>query len=207
MNVDPDTVIGCVNWSVQLIGLLSAWKQDRKSESDDNFQDFMIWLENHNFNAIKERILESEELHRDLNSILQKDLSSISEKLDLISEAVMAVSRQIRGFDRLLENITTDEFDLSDQACSILRQFAESHQTDLIYHHIRSHDQEAHRFHPSIKNISEPRLIKADLDSLLKFGYLKITGYTERDGTPKYSLTRPGVKFAAELARRNGSAS
>ena len=55
---------------VQLVGLLSAWKQERKGEAGDEFQSFIVWLQVHHFDRLRERIFESDELQRELHELL-----------------------------------------------------------------------------------------------------------------------------------------
>lgn len=206
MSIDPETLMNGMNWSVQLIGLLSAWKQDRKSAEDDKFQSFLIWLGNHNFTALKERIYESEELQRDLHEILKEDLTSISNKLDIIAGAVSAVSSHIQGFEKLFPQVNPKQKALSNQACLILAQFSASGSDTLIYRHFMTMEgKQHHSFSPQLSGMLETRFIRDDLDSLEYFGLITLVGLIGEHKSPKYTLTREGVKFLNSLKNSPGS--
>lgn len=57
-----------------LVGLICNWSQERSGQAEDRFQDFMVWLSHHHFEGLRERIFDSDELQRELTSLLQQDL-------------------------------------------------------------------------------------------------------------------------------------
>ena len=78
-----------------LVGLICNWKQERGSQATDRYQDFMLWLSHHHHDSLRERIFESDELQRELHSLLQQDLSVLGIKLDTIAGAISAVANKI----------------------------------------------------------------------------------------------------------------
>jgi hypothetical protein len=78
-----------------LVGLICNWKQERGSQATDRYQDFMLWLSHHHHDNLRERIFESDELQRELNSLLQQDLSVLGIKLDTIAGAISAVANKL----------------------------------------------------------------------------------------------------------------
>jgi hypothetical protein len=201
MNVDPVTIMAGVNWSVQLIGLLSAWKQDRKATSDDNFQNFILWLENHNFHALRERIYESDELNRDLHSLMANSIEQIGAKLDELSSAVSLVASKIDGLRSIDRAVFADANTVSTQAREILRFFSDADDSDRMCHGIYGAKAE-HVLHllPSKKTLrpSEQKFVKDDIDALVAADLISLSKFNRRQN-PIYVLTRKGAALAGSF--------
>ena len=190
-----------VDFTVQIIGLLAAWKQERSSTTNDHFQDFSIWLQNHNFHAIRERILESEELQRQLHSILEGSLDRIETRLDALSASVAELMTKIDGF-RELERSISGEFDgLSSQACEILKLFAESEGATGMVVFDFGQEGKVLRMVPQggSYRMGDQRFLDDDLEALEHHQLIRIDHYSQRDGNPVYALTRKGGGVAKSL--------
>lgn len=187
-----------------VVGLICNWKQERDSTSQDNFNDFIVWLENHNFQAIKERIFESEELQRDLSDLLRSDIASISTKLDLVCDAVSAVSSKIDGLADIGTSLESTSDLLSDQACEILKLFADASDADRLILRRMAFIGEPARVEfwltPGGRAfaVDSPRFANDDVDALAALGFIRHVGFTN-DRMPMYALTRSGQQFAAQL--------
>jgi hypothetical protein len=59
----------------------------------DQFQDFLTWLTNHNFQDLRSLILQYTE--RKLKNLLRQDSALISEKLDFACSALSSISDRI----------------------------------------------------------------------------------------------------------------
>jgi hypothetical protein len=85
---------------------------------------------------------------------------------------------------------------LSDQAVSILRQFVESGDSELIY---KSHDGGKYYFCTDEGNpmtVTEPSFISDDLRQLLALGLLNIN---DRSDATRYEITRSAARFIAAI--------
>ena len=190
-----------VDFTVQIIGLLAAWKQERSSATNDHFQDFSIWLQNHNFHAIRERIFESEELQRQLHCILEGSLDRIETRLDALSSSVAELMTKIDGF-REFERSASAEFDgISSQACEILKLFAESEGATgmIVFDH--GHEGKVLQMVPrgGSYQMDDQRYLSDDLEALEHHQLIRIDHYTPRDSNPVYALTRRGGGLAKSL--------
>jgi hypothetical protein len=177
-----------------LVGLICNWKQERSAQATDRFQDFMVWLSHHQFEGLRERIYDSEELQRELSALLQQDLSVLSSKLDLITGAISAVADKIDRIGQVSRALGADTEALSDQAVALIKAFEESGDGRMVF----SSQQMACVFDPSGRRFSaqEPRFLEADVESLAIFRYVELVDQNGH-GDPIYALTRGGSRFAA----------
>jgi hypothetical protein len=201
VNIDPEAIMGGVNWSVQLIGLLSAWKQDRTAASDDQFQDFIIWLESHNFHELSRKIFESEEVNRELHELLSLSIDEVNGKLDAIATAICGLAVQIEGLNTLDRAVFADESVPSTQAREILKLFADQvDATGMMVAPWGLHGRKVLAFIPvgRVIEMDESRFLESDVASLQLSGLIMHSDYS-KEGNPIYSLTRPGANLAKSL--------
>lgn len=206
MTLDPQMLTAGAGTLATIVGLICNWKQEKGSQDQDRFQSFITWLSNHNFNDLKERIFESDDLQRNLNDLLRSDLTEISAKLDTLCSGLSALALRIEGVSGLAESLrAADGEKLSVQACAILKIFADSEADEMIY---RTPGFVGGRSHVELYLVGgtqgaihpdEPRFVSNDLESLCLLGLLSPHGHTG-DGYPILVLTRSGARFAAQLA-------
>ena len=179
-----------------LVGLICNWSQERSAQSDDRFQDFMVWLSHHHFEGLRERIYDSEELQRDLTSLLQQDLSVLGSKLDTIAGAISSVADKIDSLSQVGRSLGTDTEALSDQAAEVLKVFDQIGASRMI---VFDHEPEV-RFLPSRQGISfsEGRFLETDVAALETMGFIRMVDQN-KSGNPIYAITRAGSAFAATL--------
>jgi hypothetical protein len=104
-----------------LVGLICNWSQERSGQAEDRFQDFMAWLSHHHFEGLRKRIFDSEELQRELASLLQQDLSVLGSRLDTITGAISAVADKIDLISQVARALGADTEALSEQAAEVLK--------------------------------------------------------------------------------------
>jgi AAA+ ATPase superfamily predicted ATPase len=177
-----------------IVGLICNWKQERSSQATDRYQDFMSWLLQHNFNELSERIYQSEELQRDLATLLQQDLSVISTKLDTIVCSISAVADKIDSLSQISRTLGADTNELSEQATEIIKIFDQLEAQRMIY---------SNAFHQCIYDFKavafrDKRFILADIQSLEKMSFLRRVDHNN-NGDPIYVITRQGSSFAQQL--------
>lgn len=179
-----------------LVGLICNWKQERGSQATDRYQDFMLWLSHHHHDNLRERIFESDELQRELNSLLQQDLSVLGIKLDTIAGAISAVANKIDSLAQIGHAVGADIAALSDQAAEILKVFDQLGASRMVVV-----DQEpVCRFLPNMSAVtfSEGRFLETDVAALESMGFIQMVDQTN-SGKPIYALTRAGSSFAKGL--------
>jgi len=187
-----------------VVGLICNWKQERDSTSQNHFNDFLLWLENHNFQALKERIFESNELQQNLTALLQSDIATVSEKLNSVCDAVNAVASKIDGLAGVGASLIGQSDLLSDQACEILKLFADAIDSDRMIVRrttfIGSPPVVEFWLIPgrTVFGVDSPRFATDDVAVLDQLGFISFAGHTG-DGFPMYALTRSGERFAAHL--------
>jgi AAA+ ATPase superfamily predicted ATPase len=177
-----------------IIGLICNWKNERAAQATDRYQDFMSWLLQHNFNELSERIYQSEELQRDLATLLQQDLSVISTKLDTIVCSISAVADKIDSLSQISRTLGADTNELSEQATEIIKIFDQLEAQRMIY---------SNAFHQCIYDFKavafrDKRFILADIQSLEKMSFLRRVDHNN-NGDPIYVITRQGSSFAQQL--------
>lgn len=180
-----------------LVGLICNWRDERGREPTDKFQDFITWLTNHNFLALKERIYESDELQQQLNLLLRQDFDVLSTKLDTISSAISAISDKIDSFTQVGLALRTAKESVSVQAIAILK----------VFDHLEAHrmvvfiDPPSLRFLPGKQpiNVGEPRFLDADVAALAAYGLIELVDQTG-SGSPIFSLTRAGAQVALSVS-------
>jgi hypothetical protein len=108
-------------------GMICNWKQERASNApDDGFEDFVRWLHEHNFQSLTEQIRTSSELQQGLQVLLRQDAAQLSQKLDLISQSLSAMSERIESLAPLSRLLKGSQEGLSNQAVEILKVFVDS---------------------------------------------------------------------------------
>lgn len=187
---------------ITLVGLICNWKQERGSQDQEKFQSFILWLENHNFQNLKSAILESGDLTRELNDLLRSDIASLGQKLDLLGDAVAAISTRIQGISGLAGALGEKSVGLSDQACAILIWFhSAGSDRYIVFHHPGQTPSPYRLYAPRGGSIypSESQFFPDDMAALDRFGYIHLVDHTG-DGNPIYAITRAGGRFAVQLS-------
>lgn len=181
-----------------LVGLICNWKQERSGVATDKFQDFLTWLTNHNFQALRAHITESSEVQHELHELLREDSAALAEKLDLVCTSLSALSDRIDGLAALSRALRAPADALSDQAAAVLQYFERSGDTQMIF--FNSRRPAALGFVPSGRSISvgDTRFLDDDVTTLEAFGFIRVVRHND-SGQPIYALTRAGSRFAAQL--------
>lgn len=200
MKITPDLVqIGLATF-VQIVGLLSAWRQERKGASGDEFQNFITWLQVHHFDQLKERIFESDELQRELHGLLAGGLAGIESKLNSLEAAIAGVAAKIDGLTQVGRASAASAKGLSPQACEILKLFADSSGDTEMAVADRGPEGVIITMLPSTAayRMDEPKFVADDLQSLQDFEMIRLERHLTH-GSPVFALTRAGWQLAGEM--------
>jgi prophage DNA circulation protein len=179
-----------------LVGLICNWSQERSGQAEDRFQDFMVWLSHHHFEGLRERIFDSEELQRDLTSLLQQDLSVLGSRLDTITGAISAVVDKIDSLSQVGRALGTDTEALSDQAVEVLKVFDQMAASRMV---VFDHEPVC-LFLPNRMSatFSDARFLETDVTALESMGFIRMVDQN-KSGNPIYAITRAGSAYAATL--------
>ena len=179
-----------------IVGLICNWSQERAGQAEDRFQDFMVWLSHHHFESLRERIYGSEELQRDLTSLLQQDLSVLGSRLDTIAGAIAAIAGKIDHLSQIGRTLGSSAESLSDQAAEMLKLFDQLEASRMLF----SDRPRACVFMPGdrVVQFTESRFMEADVAALESMGFIKLVDHNN-SGNPIYTITRAGSAFASML--------
>jgi hypothetical protein len=179
-----------------LVGLICNWRQERAGQAEDRFQDFMVWLSQHHFDGLRERIYDSEELQRELTSLLQQDLSVLGSRLDTIIGAISAVADKIDSLSQVGRALGTDTEALSDQAAEVLKVFDQLGASRMV---LFDHEPVC-LFLPTGMSVtfSDARFLETDVAAIESMGFIRMVDQN-KSGNPIYAITRAGSAFAASL--------
>jgi len=185
---------------VTLVGLLCNWKQERGAVAQERFQDFMLWLQQHHYNDLRSRIIDSAELTRELDAFLHEDFQTLSSKLDGVSMTLTSIVSRIESLSGLAHGLNAKAEKLSLQAVQILKKAQELNASSFFVPSTDPQDDQHLIFEPSycIYAVTEPWLLMADIQDLQDTKYL-IRLDTTDDGPTQYALTRLGRKIAEDL--------
>jgi hypothetical protein len=193
------TSIEATSLFATLVSLICNWRDERGRKSDGDFQNFMTWLTNHKFEKLREQISQSEEVTKDLKSLLEDDLSSLDEKLNLITSTVVAVSLKLEQLSKIGDTLGVSTDAISDQAFGILKSFADSGAEKMIVFQWPISIAFDKRGGASpVLTVAEPRFLVTDIESLLATNLIRLTSYNN-SGDPIYSLTRSGYSLAQSI--------
>ena len=190
--------LDAANYFAVIVGLICNWKSERGDESGDKFDDFLNYLLIHHFETLRGEILESRDLQVHLKGLLSGDLSSISGKLDVISQGMAALAEKMDALGPLVQSLGTSGEGLSEQAAQILKVFDQSDAEEMIW----MFEGAEFMFLPSQMSLSfsEKRYVRADLESLLGLGFLKMADSPDPDAR-RFVLTRLGSRYAGNLPK------
>src|ERR1035438_606116 len=115
-----------------IVGLICNYKQERGAKKDLDHRDFIEWLEYHRHEDIKNLITNTHGLQEEVNQLLREDHAEILKKLDSINEVLSQVLSRVSGFEVFAQKLGSGA-ELSEQALSILHQFADSKLKQFVY--------------------------------------------------------------------------
>ena len=185
-----------------LVGLLRIFRQERGGHKTLDHQEFVEWLQHHRHEDLKSLIVNTATLRTEVDNILRSDHAQILQKLDQVSEILVGLMSRVGEFRGLALAVAPNS-DLSDQALSILRQFANTGANCFYYL-----DHGGGQFSLGVRNggqfeVTEQRFLGDDLDKLVGLGLLMVE--LNPQGDPLYHITRNAVRFLKALDEERGT--
>jgi hypothetical protein len=175
-----------------IVSLLRIFKQERGDSKKGNHQDFMEWLDYHRHEDLKSFIANTAALRTEVDKVLAADHAVMLQKLDDIQTIVATLLSRVDEFRGLSEAIAPN-VQLSEQAVSVLRQFADSG-ADALYFISYGGGQfclQPDKGEPF--SASESRFLKNDLGQLAALGLISLDYASDRES--HFGLTRNGMRY------------
>jgi len=170
------------------------YKQERGAKKDLDHRDFIEWLEYHKHEEIKNLIVNTHTLQEEVNHLLREDHAEILKKLDSINDVLSQVLSRVSGFKFLVQKFGSGS-ELSEQALSILHQFANSNATELRCVQLAGGNRIFIAVGSDLKvTIEDQRFLCDDLRTLEMLGLIRVLSYGAQDEV-LYSLTRAGANY------------
>lgn len=181
-----------------IVGLISNFKSERTQTSEDEYNEFISWLEERRYTSLIKELHDNYRLSLNIRELLRENHNQLLTKLDVINDGLLKIASQIEGFDRIAE-VTNPNSGLSDQAISILKQLDNSGGSQIlalphsgVYVYMIMDGKNSQMI-----EITEDRFADDDFNQLSTYGFLNI-GYNST-GKTTYKITRLAVKYLNSL--------
>lgn len=182
-----------------IIGLLCNFSAERQSTSDDEYQDFLAWLDEKRHNDLRTLIASDKKLSHSIHALLSQNHEIIIAKLESLDSSLASVAAHLDGFKDIALAVRPN-CKLSDQAVSILRQLYDSGGSKFL--EIKHMGGGAYQIldatmEPKQITPQDPRFLEDDLLSLCEFGFLR-QDFNSR-GSRLFHITRPAATFITSV--------
>lgn len=175
-----------------IIGLLSIFKQESANQNNQSAQNFTRWLEAHKHEQLKEFILASHDIEREIDVLLQQDHQQIIAKLEGMDHILAAILCKVEGLGAIGQAIHPGSV-LSDQALSILRQLVSSSAKEFGKRPLQQNVSLSLVPDGGEIAVTDFRFLDDDLRTLLDLGFLNCR--VGAHGTEFYGVTRKAAKY------------
>ena len=177
---------------LSLISMLRIFKQERGEGKKADRQALLEWLEYHRHEELKNFIANTAAARTEVDKILAADHALMIEKLDDIQKIVATLLSRVDEFRGLSHAIVPD-VELSEQAVSILRRFADSGDETLLYHNFGNGQFALQTDHSEPFTITDLRFLQSDFELLVGLGLLTYEG--NGHGAFIFRLTRNAIRY------------
>lgn len=176
-----------------IVGLIINFKNERHS---NDIQELINWLNDNGQSRYVEIINQNTDLRNQISLLLHQNHQEILNKLTHLNEIMIGIASKIDGLQGFANSFQTN-YELSDQAIDVLRQFVNS-DCQKIWEMKLSTGQIKNRNYILVGNggninYDEHRFIEDDFNSLVDLGL--IASELSTKGTQKFKITRRAVKF------------
>ncbi|OSI18837.1 hypothetical protein BWD09_00850 [Neisseria dentiae] len=168
--MDPLAIAGAF---ANIISLIGMFKAERHQASENEYEEFLEWLETNRHTEILEAISSNKNLVSGLGELLNQNHQELLNKILQLDSLLLHLASHINGFSQLANAFPRNN-SISNQAMSILRQLHESGGSFFLEiktmggHHFQIMDRQGNG---RIK-LEEPRFIEDDLRQLCSLGLL-----------------------------------
>ncbi|MFS1987708.1 hypothetical protein BCT96_008675 [Vibrio splendidus] len=183
-----------------IIGLIYNFKSDRKSVSDDEYQEFVNWLSDKRHKSVIEELHTNQLLGLSIKGLLQQNHDLVLSKLNHLDESLLQLASGIEGFHEIANAINPNA-EISDQAMTILRNLVESQGSFILESKTLSGtDYRVYDGDRRSLGITEYRFVDDDFNLLCSLGLLMLD--FNGSGSRMFRVTRSAVKYIAQVDGR-----
>ncbi|MDN2666138.1 hypothetical protein OW495_05375 [Vibrio sp. 14N.309.X.WAT.E.F5] len=196
-----------------IVGLMCNFKSERRSTSDDEYKQFIDWLDTKRHKSLIEELNSNHLLGLSIKSLLNQNHEVVVQKLSALDGSLIQLASRIDGISEIAKAISPSS-ELSIQAVDVLKQFNEAGNVKL-YEVLRLGDP----IYLLLNNLNysklcdakyvsddwgnsisfkEPRFIEDDLNHLCKLGFL-IEEKGHHHIKRVYSLKRAAVSYLSQI--------
>jgi len=179
-----------------IVGLLCNFKSERNSKSDDEYSEFVEWLQSKNHDQLLKANSLNKQLGISIKSLLSQNHETVISKLFAIDGSLILLASKVNGLKEISKSISPN-IELSSQAISVLKQleasggsfFIETDNWDGLAYDIMDAS--------GTIEVEEQRFIKDDLEQLISLNLLTLDFNNE--GNRLYRITRSCVRLLKEM--------
>lgn len=177
-----------------IVGLLATFKNERKIKSDNEYKEFIEWLNEHQHREIIDLLELNTNTTISIKALLNQDREMLLGKLESIDQMLASISSQIDGFGDLAQSLKPG-FELSEQALSILRQIEEAQASAFLVMKVMGGQIMMLLIDGNGSQIeyNEPRFLEDDYETMVSLGLL-LQDFNSK-GEPVYRITRQASKL------------
>jgi hypothetical protein len=182
-----------------IMGLVCNFAGEQRAITNDEYNEFIIWLQNNHHNEIRNLIISNKLLSSGLGDLFKQSHADVLQRLNRLDEALASVAAHVDGFGSIAEAVRPG-IKLSDQSVTILSQLNDSGGSKFLGLH--TFDGSAYLIldgNQGALEVEDLRFIEDDLCNLTELGYLRIT--LNSRGEKVYNITRQAAAFVIMLNR------
>ncbi|MBB1368727.1 hypothetical protein H5154_20525 [Pseudoalteromonas sp. SR44-5] len=181
-----------------IVGLICNYKSENRAASDDEYREFVEWLDKKRHKDIIDELNSNHLLGLSLKNLLNQSNDLVVNKLSDLDKSLIDIASRIDGFKDIATAVSKHE-GLSDQAISILKQFDKS--GGRVFLEINCNAGTDYQIMDGSRGkivMDEPRFINDDLDKLCELGLLT-PDYNESGGR-LFRITRIATSLVKQVA-------
>lgn len=181
-----------------IVGLIGMFRAERKAGVDDDYQEFLAWLQMHRHDELIRYIVENGAIGMAIDTMLKDQHGQVMAELAELNRITTGLAHNLSSLSGLASAIDAAAPQLSEQSLSILTQFNESGASSAI--ELKSNNGTEFRFYDRSGKlvITEPRFLDDDLAQLVALGLL-LRDYNSQ-GSIVLKLTRAGAALGQQPA-------
>ncbi len=179
-----------------LIGLVTEYLREKRYQKDNakatDLEELKAWLSQKHHDELISAIESNCEISLGLKELLNNNHDDLKNSIHNLTVSIGLIAEHMTGWNRIYKAIPSSEH-LSPQAVRILHEINDRKLSGVIYM-----DMGAHKFFVAIEGgphieVSDPRFIESDLDTLVK---LKLLLPRNIRGDRGYFITHTGADLA-----------
>jgi hypothetical protein len=154
-----------------IVGLICNFRSERQSKGQDDYNDFLLWLDRKKHEEIISEINSNHLLGLGVKSLLNDNHDQVMAKLKALETSMASVSAHISGLKEISEALTPNNA-LSEQAFSIIKQLSDSGGSFFL--ELKMYGGALYQVMDASGRIEidEPRFVNDDLSKLCELGLL-----------------------------------